>query len=100
MLTLLKGPPFLFRVGIALLSLCRNALETARDGQTVLAILSKPASFSLLPPDPQDLINMAFAVKIRDEEVKKQREKVEAQLKRQTQTRTPALASSILLVRP
>lgn len=57
---------------------------------------------SLLPADPEELITLALAVKLKDDDVRKQRVKVEAQLRQQTQTShrsAPRLVSSISLPR-
>ncbi|KAH8111169.1 RabGAP/TBC [Phellopilus nigrolimitatus] len=97
-----EGPPFLFRIGLAILFCSRTAIESARDRTSVLSFLARPETLSLLPSDPEDLISLALAVKLKDDDVKKQRVKVEAQLKLQTQLPqrgAPRLVSSISLPR-
>ncbi|KAI5119214.1 hypothetical protein M0805_007725 [Coniferiporia weirii] len=98
---LCDGPPFLFRVGLALLSSCRSSLEAARDRSSAISVLTRPDG---LPTDPEALINAALATRLRDDDVRKQRTKLEAQLKRQTQNTqragsAPRLMSSISLPR-
>lgn len=79
------GPLFLFRVGLAVISSCRlRLLESTPDRSSVLALLAHPPP-SLLPPDPDALITVALSVKLKDDDIRRQRVKLEAQLKRQTQ---------------
>ncbi|EJD04610.1 RabGAP/TBC [Fomitiporia mediterranea MF3/22] len=96
-------PPFLFRIGVAILACCRSAIESTSDRAAVVAFLMRPETLSLLPEDPEEFINIALAAKIKDEDIKKQRVKVEAHMKQQTQTAqrstAPRLVSSISLPR-
>ncbi|OCB89507.1 RabGAP/TBC [Sanghuangporus baumii] len=98
-----EGPPFLFRVALAILSCCRGAIESSSDRTAVLSYLSRPETMSLLPEDPEEFVNLAMAVKIKDEDIKKQRVKVETELRRRTQSAqrnsAPRLVSSISLPR-
>lgn len=103
---LCEGPPFLFRIGLALLNICRSHIESSRDRTSVLVALARPEALSLLPNDPDDLITSALSVKLKDDDVKKQRVKLEAQMRRQTQSlaalasrSTPSLVSKISLPR-
>jgi len=89
---LCEGPPFLFRIGLALLNACRSQIESSKDRTSVLVILAHPEALNLLPSDPDDLITSALSVKLKDDDVRKQRVKLEAQMKRQTQS-LAALAS-------
>ncbi|KAH9947342.1 RabGAP/TBC [Amylocystis lapponica] len=83
---LFEGITFLFRVGLALLTCCRRALLQSTGQDSVLAILSHPPAASL-PPTPEALLELAFSVKVKDDDIRKQRSKLEAQVKRQTQAR-------------
>lgn len=69
----------------------------------MLAILAKPETMSLLPNDPEQFLSVALAAKVKDEDVRKQRVKVEAQLRQQSQaglrSGAPRLVSSISLPR-
>ena len=85
----LLGPTFLFRIGLALLNACRSPIEAGRDRTSLLAILARPEVLSLLPSDPNELITMALSVKLKDEDVKKQRVKMEHQMKKQAQALAP-----------
>ena len=58
---------------------------------------------SLLPDDPEELISAAMSLKVKDDDVNKQRVKMEAQLRQQSQSTArsaPRLLSSISLPRP
>lgn len=101
------GPAFLFRVGLAVLSSAKPFLEAALDRSALLTTLTR-LPIAALPSDPDALVSDALGVKIRDDDVRKQRIKVEATLKRQTQNAprpsgavsAPKLLSSISLPRP
>jgi hypothetical protein len=82
-----SGLPFLFRVGLALISCCRRQLILATNAELLLRHLRYPPP-SCLPPDPEAFLSLVFSVKVKDEDVRKQRVKMEAHLKRQTQVRT------------
>lgn len=95
-------------MGLALLNYCRFAIESSRDKTSVLVALARPEALGLLPNDPDDLITSALSVKLKDDDVKKQRVKLEAQLKRQQaqssvaalgSRSTPSLVSKISLPR-
>ncbi|KAL5495886.1 hypothetical protein ACEPAI_1350 [Sanghuangporus weigelae] len=98
-----EGPPFLFRVALAIFSCCRGVIESLSDRTAVFSYLSRPETMSLLPEDPEEFVNLAMAVKIKDEDIKKQRVKVETELRRRTQSAqrnsAPRLVSSISLPR-
>ncbi|KLO06753.1 RabGAP/TBC [Schizopora paradoxa] len=93
---LCEGPPFLFRIGLALLNLCRPHIESCKDKTSALVILAQPDALSLLPSDPDDLITSALSVKLKDDDVRKQRVKLEAQMKRQTQSLASRSTSSLV----
>ncbi|KAG6826478.1 hypothetical protein H0H92_015651 [Tricholoma furcatifolium] len=57
-----------------------------------IQIVLRPAP-ELLPTSPEALITLALAVKLKDEDLKKQRVKLEAQAKRQTMPRTAPVAT-------
>lgn len=82
-----SGLPFLFRVGLALILCCRRQLILATSAELLLRHLRHPPP-SCLPPDPEAFLSLVFSVKVKDEDVRKQRVKMEAHLKRQTQVRT------------
>ena len=100
---MITGTPFIFRIGLAILSCCRSAIESSSDRTTILSYLSRPEMLSLLPEDPEEFINLAMAIKIKDDEIKKQRVKVETDLRKRTQSAhrssAPRLVSSISLPR-
>ena len=68
-------------------------------------LLAKPEVMALLPDDPEELITAALAQKVKDDDIMKQRMKVEALLRQQQQSQStprsaPRLLSSISLPRP
>ncbi|KAJ7063506.1 rab-GTPase-TBC domain-containing protein, partial [Mycena amicta] len=83
-LFLFEGIPFLFRVSLALFQCCRRQLLEAKSPDALFDILGQPSPH-LLPPSPDALIALAFSVKLKDDDLRKQRVKMEAQVKRQTQ---------------
>ncbi|KAH9931376.1 RabGAP/TBC [Fomitopsis serialis] len=91
---LFEGVSFLFRVGLAVISSCRQSLLQCRGQESLLAILAHPPPHCL-PPTPDAFIELAFSVKLRDEDIYKQRNKLEAQLKRQVQARSQLSASRV-----
>ncbi|KZT00910.1 uncharacterized protein LAESUDRAFT_816259 [Laetiporus sulphureus 93-53] len=90
---LFDGVPFLFRVGLAIMSCCRRMLLQCQSQQSLLTILTRPP-ISSLPPAADSFIELAFSMKIRDDDLFKQRKQMEAQLKRQTQNRGLSSVSS------
>jgi TBC1 domain family member 10 len=83
------GVPFLFRVGLAIASCCRKQLLEARDGHTALALLSEPPS-ECLPDNVEAFVTLAYSMKLKDDDIQKQRLKMEAQLRKQNQQSRPA----------
>ncbi|KAL4244189.1 hypothetical protein ABKN59_010756 [Abortiporus biennis] len=88
---LFEGVPFLFRVGLALLSCCKSRIlsppSMTGGVAQLLPFLAHPPS-NVLPSTPDALVDLALGVKLKDEDLKKQRNKMEAQVKRQTQSVT------------
>ena len=81
-----SGVPFLFRVGLALFTCCRGPLLEARNRDRALSILSQVPT-QCLPANGDTLIELAMSKKLKDEDVRKARSKVETQKKRNTSTR-------------
>lgn len=80
------GVPFLFRVGLALLTCCRRPLLEAQSRDRALSILSQvPAQ--CLPQNGDGLIELAISKKLKDDDIRKARSKAETQKKRTTSTR-------------
>ncbi|KAJ7043133.1 rab-GTPase-TBC domain-containing protein [Mycena alexandri] len=95
-LFLFEGIPFLFRVGLALFHCCRRQVLEAINQESLFDVLNHPSP-NWLPPSPDAFIALAYSVKVKDDDVRKQRIKMEAQVKRQTQTpRTKPAASRTL----
>ena len=80
----LLGIPFLIRVALAIVTCCRPAILESTTAERVLKIFHRPPQ-SLLPPSPEAFLSLACSVKLKDDDVRKQRIKMEAQVKRQTQ---------------
>ncbi|KAJ3507830.1 hypothetical protein NLJ89_g6085 [Agrocybe chaxingu] len=88
-LFLFEGIPFLLRVALALMICCRRRLLDATSEEVVLQTLSQPPS-AWLPAAPDAFLSLAFSVKLKDDDIRKQRVKMEAQVKRQTQAPRPS----------
>ncbi|KAJ7460992.1 rab-GTPase-TBC domain-containing protein [Mycena galericulata] len=84
-LFLYEGVPFLFRVGLALIYCCRRRVLEAINQDSLFDVLNHPSP-NWLPPSPDAFIALAYSFKVKDDDVRKQRIKMEAQVKRQTQT--------------
>lgn len=80
------GVPFLFRVGMAIIHCCRHLLLQSTSESSALDHLIRPP-LACLPSSPEAFIGIALSFKVKDDDVRKQRIKMEAQVKRQTQTR-------------
>lgn len=93
----LLGPPFLFRVGLALLLFGRQDILACRDKSQLLAYLLSPP-VAALPSDPDSLINNALSLRLKDDDIKKQRTKLEVQMRRQTQGPSRSGTSSNLTI--
>jgi hypothetical protein len=78
------GIPFLFRVGLAIVSFVRRQLLNCTSEETALSLLHRPPPLTL-PPSPENYLSFVYSIKLKDDDVKKQRIKMEAQVKRQTQ---------------
>ncbi|KAI0830355.1 RabGAP/TBC [Trametes gibbosa] len=90
---LFEGITFLFRVGLAIFSSCRRLVLQATSPNAVLDALRNPPP-TALPLNPEALIELAFSVKFKDDDIRKQRNKLEAQVKRRTQPRASPLATT------
>ncbi|KAH6881258.1 rab-GTPase-TBC domain-containing protein [Coprinopsis sp. MPI-PUGE-AT-0042] len=95
---LYEGVPFLLRVGLALTSFVRRQLLECTSEEAVLSMLHRPP-LTRLPPNTENYLTSALNVKLKDDDIKKQRVKLEAQVKRQTQQQAPRSAGSISLPR-
>ncbi|KAJ2925157.1 hypothetical protein H1R20_g11939, partial [Candolleomyces eurysporus] len=101
-LFLYDGIPFLLRVGLAIVSFVRRQLLECTSEEAVLNLLHRPPPVSL-PPTPENYVSFILSIKLKDDDVRKQRIKMEAQVKRQTQQQQPRPSNatgSISLPRP
>ncbi|KAJ7118744.1 RabGAP/TBC [Mycena epipterygia] len=92
-LFLYEGIPFLFRVGLALFYCCRRRVLEAINQDSLFDVLSHPLP-NWLPPSPDAFVALAYSFKVKDDDVRKQRIKMEAQVKRQTQAPRPNPATT------
>lgn len=90
-LSFVPGVAFLFRVGLALVHCSRRYLLQSNNESSALNHLVHPQT-SCLPPSPDAFINLAYSFKLKHDDIRKQRIKMEAQVKRQTQTRVLSTA--------
>ncbi|KAJ6582856.1 rab-GTPase-TBC domain-containing protein [Mycena sp. CBHHK59/15] len=94
-LFLYEGIPFLFRVGLALFYCCRRRVLEAVNQESLFDCLHHPSP-NWLPPTPDSFVVLTYSFKLKDDDVRKQRIKMEAQVKRQTQApRTSTTTSSL-----
>ncbi|KAN0082837.1 Rab-GTPase-TBC domain containing protein [Tylopilus felleus] len=84
---LYDGIPYLFRIGLVLINCIRHLLLQAPTEEAALAHLFRPPPACL--PSASELLTLAANVKLKDDDVRKQRIKMEQQLKRTTQARPP-----------
>lgn len=86
---LFDGIPFLFRVGLAIASCCRRQLLETTDSNVALGLLAAPP-LECLPDDVEAFITLAYSIKLKDEDILKQRVKMETTLRKQTQQQRPS----------
>lgn len=77
----------LFRVGLALVQCVRHLLLQATSEEAAMEYLVHPP-LACLPSTADAFLNQVLMMKLKDDDVRKQRIKMEAQVKRQTQSRT------------
>ena len=93
------GVPFLLRVALSIVACCRRTILESTSEETVLKMFHHPQP-SLLPPSPDAFLSFVTSVKLKDDDVRKQRIKMEAQVKGQTQApRAISTAGGISLPR-
>ena len=82
--------PFLFRVGLAIMMRFKQQVMQSAERDVILNLLLHPP-LSVLPSTADAFLELTTAVKLKDEDVRKQRAKLaEAHVKRQNQARTLA----------
>lgn len=87
------GIPYLYRVGLVVVNCIRHLLLQANTEEAALAHLVRPPPACL--PSANELLVLAANVKLKDDDVRKQRIKMEQQLKRATQARPPNGVTSV-----
>ncbi|TFK66952.1 hypothetical protein BDN72DRAFT_799449 [Pluteus cervinus] len=98
---LFEGIPFLIRVGLAIIACCRRQILDCTSEEMLISILNRPSP-TWLPSTTEGFITLALSFKVKDDDIRKQRIKMEAQVKRQTQQQqkpAPSGTSSISLPR-
>jgi hypothetical protein len=87
----ITGTIFLFRVGLAIVTCCHRTLLGIHQEAEVLNLLTRPPLF-LISSSPDLFIELANSFRLKDDDIRKQRAKLEAQVKVQTQSRLPSVA--------
>lgn len=77
---------FLLRIGLAIVTCCHRTLLGVHQEAEALNILIHPPQV-LISSSPELLIELANSFKIKDDDIRKQRVKLEAQIKLRTQSR-------------
>jgi len=83
----LLGVTLLIRVGLTLIQCVRHLLLQATSEDVAMEYLLHPPP-ACLPSMADAFLNQALSMKLKDDDVRKQRIKMESRLKRQTQSRT------------
>jgi len=98
----LVGVPILIRTGMAIVYCCRRAILDSKSEEAACAMLRRPNP-NWLPPSADAFIVLLNTVKLKDDDVRKQRVKMEQALTKrqaqQQQTVAPRSAASISLPR-
>ncbi|KAF9220361.1 RabGAP TBC [Gyrodon lividus] len=84
---LYEGMSYLFRIGLVVINCVRHLLLQATSEEAALEYLIHPPLACL--PSATELFSLASNVKLKDDDIRKQRVKMEQQLKRTTQARPP-----------
>ncbi|KAG9126368.1 hypothetical protein FRC07_003712 [Ceratobasidium sp. 392] len=87
---LFEGAPFLFRVALSLLNCMKKQIMTLtpKSSPGALACLLSIAP-QCLPSDPDQLIAAAYSVKFKEDDMRKVRPKIEAQLRKESGLNRP-----------
>jgi TBC1 domain family member 10 len=83
---LISGMVFLIRIGLAIVTCCHRTLLGLHQESEALSVLTRPPPF-LISSSPETLIELANSFRIKDDNIRKQRVKLEAQIKLRTQSR-------------
>jgi hypothetical protein len=77
---------FLLRVGLAIVTCCHRTLLDIHREAEALNILAHPPPF-LISSSPDSLVELANSFRLKDDDIRKQRVKLESQVKLQTPSR-------------
>ena len=88
------GVTFLFRVGLAIIQCCKPTITATADRDMILNTLLHPPS-ALLPASPDTFVELALALRFKDDDVRKQRAKLEAQSRRPNPVKPSASVISL-----
>ena len=80
------GMVFLLRIGLAIVTCCHRTLLGVQQEAEALSILIRPPPV-LISSSPELLIELANSFRIKDDDIRKQRVKLEAQIRLRTQSR-------------
>ncbi|KAF8149384.1 hypothetical protein B0H34DRAFT_733556 [Crassisporium funariophilum] len=97
-LFLFEGVPYLLRVALAIVTCCRRRILDATSEDAVLHMFRHPSQ-AWLPATPEHFISLTLSIKLKDDDIRKQRVKMEAQVKRQTQVPRASTSAVISLPR-
>ncbi|KAL1715226.1 rab-GTPase-TBC domain-containing protein [Schizophyllum commune] len=96
---LCEGLPLLIRVGLAVIQCCRRAILECKTEESLLRYITAPPP-TWFPPTVDAFITVVMSAKVKDDDVRKQRVKMEAQIKRQTQQGPRLQTNFISLPKP
>src|SRR6266851_609092 len=85
------GMVFLLRIGLAIVTCCHRTLLGIHQEAEALSILAHPPPF-LISASPDSLVELANSFRLKDDDIRKQRVRLESQVKLQTQTRLSGVA--------
>ncbi|KAF8329853.1 rab-GTPase-TBC domain-containing protein [Cantharellus anzutake] len=83
---LFETAPILFRIGLAIISFAQPYIMNparCRTGAEALAYLSQPPA-EIFPPDPDQIVQTAMSVKLKEDELRKMRSKVEHEVRKRS----------------
>jgi hypothetical protein len=93
---LYEGQPYLIRMGLAIAFCCRTKIlsDSTNNVETTLSYMHHPSP-TWFPPSVEGFITLAASFKLKDEDVAKQRVKMEQQVKKQVQAAAASRASNV-----
>ncbi|KZS91794.1 TBC-domain-containing protein [Sistotremastrum niveocremeum HHB9708] len=93
-----EGPVILFRVGLEILRIYRRRIFDSPASPAGSAWLTRPLPPTMLP-DPETFLSDALSVKLKDDDLRKQRVKMEATIRKQQPGSSRGLTMNSTLIR-